>query len=262
MLRRMSRKLRIAVAGASGRMGKTVLGAVEESGDCVLAGALESPKHSDIGAPHAGALTDDPERAIANADAIIDFSTPDATAHLTKLAAEKHIPHIIGTTGFSPTQDKTIREAASRTVVVKSGNMSLGVALLARLVKEAAIALPDFDVEIVEMHHRMKVDAPSGTALLLGEAAAAGRNVRLSDKSVRGRDGQTGARESGAIGFASLRGGSVVGEHRVILAGPHERIELAHVAEDRMIFARGALAAARWSIGKPAGLYSIADVVG
>jgi 4-hydroxy-tetrahydrodipicolinate reductase len=147
-------------------------------------------------------------------------------------------------------------------VIVKSGNMSLAVNLLAALVKEAAKVLPNYDIEIVEMHHRMKVDAPSGTALLLGEAAASGRGVDLRKQQVRARDGNTGARADGAIGFASLRGGTVVGEHTVTLAGPYERLELSHRAEDRTIFARGALAAALWGQGKKPGLYAMSDVLG
>lgn len=241
-------------------MGKTVRRAIEDSGDCVLAASLEANGHPDAGTN--GSATADADKAVSGADVVVDFSAPDASARLAGLAAARHIPHIIGTTGLSHEQEAAIVKAAQHTAIVRSGNMSLGVNLLAALVKQAAKALPDFDVEIFEMHHRMKVDAPSGTALLLGEAAAQGRDVSLQKNSVRGRDGHTGARKDGAIGFASLRGGTVVGDHRVILAGPHERIELTHIAEDRMIFASGALAAARWAIGKPAGLYSMADVLG
>jgi len=164
--------------------------------------------------------------------------------------------------GFAESDLARLSAAARHAVIVKSGNMSLGVNLLAALVKEAAKVLPNYDIEIVEMHHRMKVDAPSGTALMLGEAAAEGRGVKLRDRQVRARDGQTGARADGAIGFASVRGGTVVGDHMVTLAGPYERIELSHRAEDRMIFAKGALAAARWGQGKKPGLYSMSDVLG
>jgi 4-hydroxy-tetrahydrodipicolinate reductase len=181
---------------------------------------------------------------------------------LADLAAQARIVHVIGTTGFAAEHEKRIEAAARHAVIVKSGNMSLGVTLLAALVEKAAKALPHYDVEILEMHHRMKVDAPSGTALLLGAAAARGREVSLKDKSVRGRDGDTGPRNDGAIGFASLRGGTVVGEHQVFLAGPGERITLSHSAEDRAIFARGALAAARWGHGKKPGLYGMTDVLG
>ena len=171
--------------------------------------------------------------------------------------------HVIGTTGLTGENDKLIAEAAKRAVIVKSGNMSLGVNLLAALVKRVAKTLDeDFDIEIVEMHHNKKVDAPSGTALMLGRAAAEGRGVDLAQRSVRGRDGHTGARCAGDIGFASLRGGTVVGDHSVIFAGPAERIELVHKAEDRMIFARGALKAALWARGRKPGLYSMADVLG
>jgi 4-hydroxy-tetrahydrodipicolinate reductase len=213
--------------------------------------------------PAAGvSLTDDPLAALAASDVVLDFTTPESTASLAELAAQARIVHVIGTTGMRDAELARIRAAARHAVIVKSGNMSLGVNLLAALVREAAKALPNYDIEIIEMHHRMKVDAPSGTALLLGEAAAAGRNVSLRDHQIRARDGQTGARADGAIGFASLRGGTVVGDHMVTLAGPNERIELTHRAEDRMIFARGALAAARWGQGKKPGLYAMDDVLG
>jgi 4-hydroxy-tetrahydrodipicolinate reductase len=263
--------IRVTVAGASGRMGRTLVRAVAESTDLQLAFALEREGHPQLGSdagslaglPEAGiTLTDDPLAALASCDAVLDFTTPDSSAELAALAAQARIVHVIGTTGLGDTELARIKAGARHAVIVKSGNMSLGVNLLAALVREAAKALPNYDIEIVEMHHRMKVDAPSGTALLLGEAAAAGRNVSLRDHQVRARDGQTGARADGAIGFASLRGGTVVGDHMVTLAGPHERIELTHRAEDRMIFARGALAAARWGQGKKPGLYSMDDVLG
>jgi 4-hydroxy-tetrahydrodipicolinate reductase len=181
---------------------------------------------------------------------------------LAALAAQARIVHVIGTTGCSPDDDAKIRAAARHAVVIKSGNMSLGVNLLAALVKQAAKALPSFDVEIVEMHHNKKVDAPSGTALLLGEAAAEGRGITLGNHAIRARDGHTGARQEGDIGFASLRGGTVIGEHEVILAGQSERVVLSHVAEDRAIFAHGAVTAALWGQGKKPGLYAMADVLG
>ncbi len=252
-------------------MGKTLVAAIAQSDDLALTGALESKGHPDLGAD-AGALagvgtlgiglTSDALAAIAEAQALIDFTNPAVSVELAGLAAQARIVDVIGTTGCSAEDDEKIRAAARHAVIVKSGNMSLGVNLLAALVKQAAKALPDYDVEIVEMHHRMKVDAPSGTALLLGHAAAAGRDIPLENNAVRARDGHTGARETGAIGFAALRCGTVVGEHRVILAGPHERVELSHVAEDRSIFANGALAAARWGQGKKPGLYTMADVLG
>ena len=263
--------IRIVVAGAAGRMGRAVLRAVAEAPGCKLASALEARGHPDLGqdagvlaglAPLGVVLTDDPLPLIAHADAVIDFTVPKLSLELAALAAQARIVHVIGTTGFSDDDEVKIRAAARHAVIVKSGNMSLGVTLLAALVKRAAKALPDFDVEIVEMHHRMKVDAPSGTALLLGRAAADGRGLALEENMVRARDGNTGVRNDGAIGFASLRGGTVVGEHEVILAGPHERIMLSHVAEDRAIFANGALAAVRWGQGKKPGLYAMTDVLG
>ena len=263
--------LRVAVAGASGRMGRTVLRAIAESDDCLLSGALVASGNSDLGLDTGSligiptsdvVLTDDAEAAIAGADAVIDFTRPAVSIRLLPIAAKNRAAHVIGTTGFSPGQEAEIKSAAQQGTIVKSGNMSRGIALLTSLVKQAAKALPNFDIEIVEMHHRMKVDAPSGTALLLGESAAAGRGVALGDLAVRGRNGHIGERKRGAIGFASLRGGTVVGEHQVVLAGPHERIALTHIAEDRRIFAEGALAAARWAKGKPTGLYNMADVLG
>jgi 4-hydroxy-tetrahydrodipicolinate reductase len=200
---------------------------------------------------------------VVQADAIIDFTTPDSTVALAALAAQARIVHVIGTTGTAAADDAKLEAAARHAALVKSGNMSLGVNLLAALVKRAAASLgPEFDIEVLEMHHNRKVDAPSGTALLLGNAAADGRKIALREHAVRSRDGHTGARKEGDIGFAALRGGTVVGDHTVIFAGPSERIELTHKAEDRMIFARGALAAAKWGKGKKPGLYSMADVLG
>lgn len=263
--------IRIAVAGASGRMGRTLVAALGETTDMQLAAALERAGHADLGrdagslaglASAKVALTDNAKAALANADAVLDFTAPAASVALAEIAAEKGIVHVIGTTGLSGADLTRLKAAARKAIIVQSGNMSLGVNLMAALVREAAKVLPNYDVEIVELHHRMKVDAPSGTALLLGEAAAKGRGVALTQKQVRARDGQTGARPDGVIGFASLRGGTVVGEHTVVIAGAGERIELTHRAEDRMIFARGAIAAARWGQGKSPGLYSMADVLG
>ena len=263
--------IQVTVAGASGRMGRTLIRALQETQDMQLAFALERSGHADLG-HDAGTLaglptadiplTDDLVTAASKSDAILDFTSPAASVALSEIAAQARIVHVIGTTGFSDADLARLQAAARHAVIVKSGNMSLGVNLLAALVKEAAKVLPNYDIEVVEMHHRMKVDAPSGTALLLGEAAAKGRGVSLREHEVRARDGQTGARTDGAIGFASLRGGTVVGDHTVTLAGPHERIELSHRAEDRMIFARGALAAARWGQGKKPGIYAMSDVLG
>jgi 4-hydroxy-tetrahydrodipicolinate reductase len=264
--------MRLIVAGAGGRMGRTLVEAISETDGAVLAGALEAPGSALIGRD-AGELaglgangilvTQEIEPLLSNADGILDFTVPTATVMLAADAAKHGLVHVIGTTGLSAEHEAVIAAAAGAAKVVKSGNMSLGVNLLAALVKRVAQTLdPDFDIEILEMHHGKKTDAPSGTALLLGRAAAAGRNIDLARHSVRVRDGHPGARRAGDIGFASLRGGTVVGEHSVIFAGPHERIELVHRAEDRMIFARGAVKAALWAMSRKPGLYSMADVLG
>ncbi len=264
--------MRLVVAGAGGRMGRTVIRAIAETDGVALAGAVEGPGSAVIGRD-AGELagigrngiTVSAEAAalLGDADGLVDFTTPAATVALAERSAAHGLVHIIGTTGFTAAHEKAIAAAATRARIVKSGNMSLGVNLLAALAKQVAKSLDDeFDIEIFEMHHNKKVDAPSGTALLLGAAAAAGRDVDLAGHSVRVRDGHTGARKAGAIGFASLRGGTVVGDHSVIFAGPYERIELVHKAEDRMIFARGALKAALWGRDRKPGLYSMADVLG
>jgi 4-hydroxy-tetrahydrodipicolinate reductase len=252
-------------------MGRTLIKAIGETSGLAVAGAVEEAKSALIGKdsgslaglpPNGIALTSDITSVLAKADGILDFTTPAASVAFAALAAQDGKVHVIGTTGLSAADEEKIKAAAARAVIVKSGNMSLGVNLLAALVKRVAKTLDDFDIEILEMHHKQKVDAPSGTALLLGRAAAQGRGVDLKDRAVRSRDGHTGARKAGDIGFASLRGGSVVGEHTVIFAGPAERLELAHRAEDRMIFARGALRAALWARGQKPGLYSMADVLG
>jgi 4-hydroxy-tetrahydrodipicolinate reductase len=264
--------LRVVVAGAGGRMGRTLIHAVAATKGVTLAGAVDAPNSAVIGRD-AGELAGlgrngivvagDVAPLLQAADALIEFTIPAATLVFAELAAKAGLVHVIGTTGHSAEEEAVIAKAANRATIVKSGNMSLGVNLLAALVKRVAETLnDDYDVEIVEMHHSKKIDAPSGTALMLGRAAAEGRGVDLAQRSVRGRDGMTGARGAGDIGFASLRGGTVVGEHSVIFAGPAERVELTHRAEDRMIFARGALHAALWARGKKPGLYSIADVLG
>jgi 4-hydroxy-tetrahydrodipicolinate reductase len=264
--------MKIAVAGAAGRMGRTLVRIVTETPGLELKGGLEAK-----GSPHIGAdlgslaglgangieVSDDAERLLASVEGLLDFTTPGATAALVARSASAGIVHVIGTTGLTPDHEAAIRAAARKARIVKSGNMSLGVNLLAALVRKAAAALgEEFDIEIAEMHHRMKVDAPSGTALLLGAAAAQGRGLDLDKRSAKARDGLTGARHKGDIGFASLRGGSVVGDHAVIFAGDGERIELCHRAENRDIFARGAIRAALWAAERKPGLYSMADVLG
>src|ERR1700712_3068016 len=264
--------MRLIVAGAGGRMGRALTRAIAETEGAVVTGALEARGWSLLG-KDAGVLAGIPENGVklsadlwslsAEADGILDFTVPGATIATVAIAAQRGIVHVIGTTGLAASDDAVIKSVTSRAIVVQSGNMSLGVNLLAALVRRVAQSLDDgFDIEILEMHHKAKIDAPSGTAFLLGEAAAAGRGIALDQHSARGRDGITGARKSGDIGFASLRGGTVTGDHSVIFAGPYERIELSHRAEDRMIFAHGALKAAMWAHGKKPGLYSMADVLG
>jgi 4-hydroxy-tetrahydrodipicolinate reductase len=264
--------LRLVVVGAAGRMGRMLTQTIPDTLGVRLVAALEPEGAPTIGAdsgaafgqgPNGVPVTSDVAAALAQAHAVIDFSTPAATVAMARAAAQAKVAHIIGTTGLSADDLAVIEAAARDTVVVRSGNMSLGVNLLAVLIEKAAKALgPGWDAEIIEMHHKLKVDAPSGTALLLGEAVARGRGIDLAEHSARGRDGLTGPRKAGDIGFAALRGGTVVGEHSVIFAGMGERIDFSHHAEDRGIFARGALAAAIWTRGKEPGLYSMADVLG
>ncbi len=266
--------MRLVILGAGGRMGRTLVRLVQETPGLTLAAALERSGSIALGtdagilagAGHLGVpVTDDLDAALSRADGVIDFTAPAASVALARETARRGLVHVIGTTGCSAQDDEAIAQgAADGARIVKSGNMSLGVNLLAVLVEQASRALgPDaFDIEVLEMHHRHKVDAPSGTALLLGQAAAEGRGVELAEASVRVRDGHTGPRPEGAIGFATLRGGSVVGDHEVILAGEGERITLSHHAEDRAIFARGALRAALWARGQAPGLYSMRDVLG
>jgi 4-hydroxy-tetrahydrodipicolinate reductase len=264
--------LRVTVAGAGGRMGAANIRAVAAAAGLTLTGALDRPGASVLGRDAGSlagldslgvAITDDVERALADADAIIDFSAPGASVALAERAAKGGLIHIIGTTGCTEDDDRRIAAAAENGArIVKAGNFSLGLNVLMSLVKEAASRLPDYDIEIVEMHHAKKVDAPSGTALMLGEAAAAGRGIALKDHAVRVRDGHTGPRAAGSIGFQSLRGGTVVGEHSVMLAGPSERLEFVHHAEDRNLFANGAVTALLWARDKAPGLYAMADVLG
>jgi 4-hydroxy-tetrahydrodipicolinate reductase len=264
--------MRLIVAGAGGRMGRALTRVISETPGAIVTGALEAPGSELLG-KDAGTLAGLPANGVklsadlwtlsANADGILDFTVPGATIANVAIAAERGLVHVIGTTGLSASDDAVIASVTSRAIVVKSGNMSLGINLLAALVKRVAQSLDDsFDIEILEMHHRAKIDAPSGTALLLGQAAAEGRKIALDQRSARGRDGLTGARRSGDIGFASLRGGTVTGDHSVIFAGAMERIELIHRAEDRTMFAQGAIKAALWARDRKPGLYSMADVLG
>jgi 4-hydroxy-tetrahydrodipicolinate reductase len=264
--------MRLIVAGAGGRMGRALIRTISETPGAVVAGALEAPGSELLG-QDAGILAGLPESGIKlsadlwtlskEADGILDFTVPAATIANVAIAAQRGIVHVIGTTGLSSSDNAVIKSVTGQAIVVQSGNMSLGVNLLAALVKRVAQSLVDgFDIEVLEMHHKAKIDAPSGTAFMLGQAAAEGRGIALDQHSARGRDGITGARKTGDVGFASLRGGTVAGEHTVIFAGPNERIELTHKADDRMIFANGALKAAMWAHGKKPGLYSMADVLG
>jgi 4-hydroxy-tetrahydrodipicolinate reductase len=264
--------MRLIVAGAGGRMGRTLIHAIAASKGVTLAAAVEAAGSAVIGRD-AGELAglgkngvtvaSEIEPLLAGADGLLDFTVPAATVAFAEHAGRAGMVHVIGTTGLSGENENLIAQAAKRAVIVKSGNMSMGVNLLAALVERVAQTLDEeFDVEILEMHHNKKVDAPSGTALMLGRAAAHGRGIDLARHCVRARDGHTGIRCPGDIGFAALRGGSVVGDHTVIFAGPAERLELVHKAEDRMIFARGAIRAALWARGQKPGLYSMAHVLG
>lgn len=270
--------LKVAVLGASGRMGQMLLrtGAAHPGvrlvaasdrdgsdwigrslGDVIPDVALSEPNGADI------IVSSNAEDAFSAADAVVDFTMPEATIRHSKLAAEIHRIHVIGTTGFTDEELDRLKTTEDQTVTIRAGNMSLGVNLLTTITRQVAKALDDdFDIEVVEMHHNRKVDAPSGTALMLGEAAAEGRGVNLSDAADRGRDGITGARRRGDIGFAALRGGDVVGEHEVIFAAAGERIVLSHIATDRAIFARGAIKAALWGRGREPGAYTMLDVLG
>ena len=265
--------VRMIVVGAAGRMGRALIQAIEENEAAALTGALEHEGSPSLGTD-AGQLvgstelgvpvTADIDAAFDAGDVVLDFTTPAATVAFAQAAAERGIAHIVGTTGLSTDDFAQLDKAAETAKIVQSGNMSLGVIMLSVLVEQAAKALDaaDWDIEVLEMHHKHKVDAPSGTALLLGDAAADGRGIDLAENSVRTRDGHTGAREAGTIGFATMRGGSVVGDHSVMLAGPGERVTLSHHAEDRMIFARGAVKAALWATKQQPGRYNMRDVLG
>lgn len=241
-------KMRFGVIGHKGRMGEALSAAIHEAGHTLQVGVDEGGN---------------PEPLAVQCDCLVDFSAPGALATNLSAARAAGIPILIGTTGLTQEHFALLAEAATTVPVLQTGNFSLGVTLLAHLVREAAARLgADWDIEVLEMHHRMKVDAPSGTAKLLGEAAATGRGIALPDNMESGRHGMTGARAHGVIGFAALRGGTVAGEHSVIFAGASERLTLSHSAEDRMIFARGAVKAAEWLNGKPAGRYTMEDVLG
>lgn len=268
----MSNQPGLVVTGASGRMGQTLIRLAQGSDKLRLVGCIERSGHPwigrDVGEAMGGApigikVTDDALEAFAKAQAVVDFTAPAATVEFAALAAQARAVHVIGTTGLEPEHLARIEAAARHAVIIRAGNMSLGVNLLVRMTQKVAAALDaDWDVEIVEAHHRMKVDAPSGTALMLGQAAAEGRGVSLDEAKVSGRDGITGARTKGSIGFSAIRGGDIVGEHDVIFAGEGERVILRHLATDRTVFARGALRAAVWGQGKKPGQYDMMDVLG
>ena len=264
--------VRIGIIGCAGRMGRQNIETVLDSDGLVLSGGIERGGHpaigTDLGAlvgrePAGCPVTDDLGKLVSMSDVLIEFSSPEATLVHGAVVAGQGKGHVVGTTGFSSAEMRSLESLGKRSPVLWSANMSLGVNLLLGLAEKVAAALgDDWDAEILEMHHRHKVDAPSGTALALGRAVAAGRAVDLDAASVRSRDGITGPRHQGSIGFATLRGGDVVGEHVVMFVGEAERIELAHRATDRKIFARGAVRAARWLAGKPAGFYRMSDVLG
>jgi len=264
--------IKIGVMGVAGRMGCELVRTVTQQEGCRVVGGTERAGSDMIGrdiGELAGtgtlgiAVSDDAQAVIAVADAILDFTAPAASVAFAKMAAAGGAVHVMGSTGFSDDEEAQIAETAKEAVIIKAGNMSLGVNLIAAMTRKIAEALDeDFDIEILEMHHRHKVDAPSGTALMLGQAAADGRGIELGARSVRSRDGHTGERVRGDIGFATLRGGNVVGEHSAIFAAEGERVIISHIATDRGIFARGGVKAAFWGQGKAPGLYSMMDVLG
>jgi 4-hydroxy-tetrahydrodipicolinate reductase len=265
-------ELKVAIMGAAGRMGRELTRAVHAVPGCTVIGGIEPAGSQflgqDVGAvagvgPIGAPITDDALELIVRAEAILDFTIPKASVEFAGLAANARIVHVLGTTGLSEADEAAIAAAARHATIIKAGNMSLGVNLLVALTRKVAEVLDeDFDIEVLEMHHRHKIDAPSGTALMLGQAAAEGRKISHKERSVRVRDGHTGPRNRGDIGYATLRGGNVVGEHTVIFAAEGERIELTHRATDRGLFARGAVRAALWGRGKPPGIYSMMDVLG
>lgn len=263
--------MRIGIAGAGGRMGRLVIHVVASREDATLAGGTVRPGGrvgadlgllAGIGARNVSA-TDQPEAVFRAADAVIDFTNPAALATHLELAARHRTALVIGTSGLSLDQERAIAETARAVPVVYAANFSAGVALLLALVRRAAETLgPEYDIEIVEMHHRQKIDAPSGTAIAMGRAAAAGRGVTLEEHMDSGRHGHTGKRRDGAIGFAALRGGQVVGEHTAIFAAATEHLTIGHRSFDRRVYAEGAVRAALWLRAKPPGLYGMEDVLG
>ena len=264
--------LRVGVIGCGGRMGRANMAEILSTEGLELVGGIELPGSPAIGGDLGELAGRDPLGIKAGTDigslltaahVVIEFSTPDASVANAQRCADAGCAHVIGTTGLSVAHQAVLAECGQRIPVVWAANMSQGVSLLLGLVEQVARALdPSFDIEIVEAHHRHKVDAPSGTALALGEAAARGRGVDLAEIADRGRDGLTGARQSGHIGFAAMRGGDVIGDHTVLFAGDGERIELTHKASSREIYSRGAVRAARWAASQPPGLYGMIDVLG
>lgn len=265
--------MKLVVVGAAGRMGQTLIKLIDSIDGVTLHAAIERKGSPFVGkdageiaglGPSGVIIGDDPLAAFLDAEGVLDFTSPAASVEFAGLAAQARIVHVVGTTGCSVEDEAKFAAAARHARIMKSGNMSLGVNLLSVFVEQAARALDpaDWDIEILEMHHKRKVDAPSGTALLLGDAAAKGRAIDLAASSVRVRDGHTGARDPGTIGFATLRGGSVIGEHSVLFAGEGEIVTMSHSAGDRSIFGRGAIKAALWARDQKPGLYSMLDVLG
>jgi 4-hydroxy-tetrahydrodipicolinate reductase len=264
--------MKIAVMGVAGRMGCELVRALHATSGVQIAGGIEQPGSNAVGqdigmlagiGPLGVAVTDDALELLAKVDGVLDFTIPTATVEAAGLAANARIVHVIGTTGLSEKAQGAVRVASHHATIIQAGNMSLGINLLTVMTRKIAAALDDdFDIEVLEMHHKHKIDAPSGTALMLGQAAAEGRGISLTTRSVRSRDGHTGARKRGDIGFATLRGGNVVGDHTVLFAADGEIIEISHRATDRGIFARGAIKAAVWGRGKGPGLFNMVDVLG
>ncbi|MDP6603247.1 MAG: 4-hydroxy-tetrahydrodipicolinate reductase [Rhodospirillales bacterium] len=264
--------MKIGVVGCGGRMGRMIVSTIATTEGCEIAGGTEPPLSpllgQDVGAqaglaPAGLVVGDDAQALFRAADVVVDFTAPDATALHARLAAEMSVPLVAGTTGLTADEQKAVEDAARSVAIVQAANMSVGINLLLGLTEETAAKFgDDYDIEILEMHHRHKVDAPSGTALALGRAAAKGRGVELDAVAQRVRDGHTGPRRAGDIGFATMRGGDVAGEHTVVFATEASRIEIVHRAISRAVFAGGALRAALWLDGKPPGLYSMRDVLG
>lgn len=268
----MVKKTNLVIAGCTGRMGKMILDILPKNQNFNLVGLLEKSGHPDIGKDYSKVnlgstfeldISDNYKETLSKADVLIDFTLPEATLHSLELTKGMDVNHVIGTTGFSPAEDEKISMYARSKTIVKAGNMSLGVNLITKLTEMVASTLDEeFDIEILEMHHKEKIDAPSGTALMLGEAAAKGRDVSLEDVKDLDRTNVRAKRNHGNIGLTALRGGDVVGEHSVIFAGFGERIVISHIANNREIFARGALKAAQWTLNKEPKLYSMLDVLG